>query len=59
MEREKVVKIGTEAAKIYFDYNCAPEQAIAKAKELYESKEREEKELKRVFRMLYDGVKEV
>jgi len=36
---EKIYKIATEAAKIYFNFNCTPKQAIETAESLYKSNE--------------------
>lgn len=57
MDKEKVRKIGTEAARIYFDYNCTPEQAIETARRLYESGKKEENEMRRCFDMLHEAIK--
>lgn len=36
MDKSKVEAIVKEAVRIYFDYNCSPEEALEKAKEIYE-----------------------
>ncbi|SJZ38244.1 hypothetical protein [Garciella nitratireducens] len=57
MDKNKAKAIAIEAEKLYFKYDCTPVQALEKAKELYESKERGENELKRCFDIMYQAVK--